>query len=207
MELHHSRPTSSSERRRPVLFLDFGDVVCLNFPCDGYDAQLALTCALEGSGRLDEQPELMDRLFDADAIALLADIDLEFHPRYVLSTRWWWQFSKEEIANVLARCGLGFVWENRHDDWATLTTSRPDVRWLEIKSWLRAHPECVDNWVVLDDHLSGTGLAASQPEERLPFIVLCSEGIGLTEREYLQLRAAFQLRSLEHARSTHDDTK
>lgn len=188
-------------KRRPVLFLDLDDVVAVNTTYGGYDVALAL--ALRGDSAIGEAADLWDQLFDAKACAYLRRLHDEFFPLYVLSTSWWWILDDDKLREVLVRSGLGFAADNLHADSATPKGVRPGVRWAEIKAWLDLHPE-YHRWVVLDDHLSGTGLAAGQPEENLPFIVLCSENVGLTEREYLQLRAAFQLRSAKHGGAIRD---
>ncbi|MDM0108657.1 HAD domain-containing protein [Variovorax sp. J22R24] len=198
----------ASLANRTVLFLDIDDVICKNSPYGGYDVAMAFSgVSSSGVASLKRHAELWQTLFDADACSYLRALYNEFCPVYVLSTSWWWLLDDDALREVLIRTGLGFVVDNLHSDMATPKGSRPNLRWTEIKAWLDAHAEFAGNWVVLDDHLSGTGLFAGQPEERRPYIVLCSEGVGLTEREYLQLRAAFQLRSVKHARSTHDDTK
>ncbi|MGJ7509939.1 HAD domain-containing protein [Variovorax sp. GT1P44] len=188
-----------------MLLLDIDDVLCLNKPYGGYDVALALSRKDEDadSGARD----LWEQLFDANACAYLRRLHDEFAPFYVLSTSWWWILDDDKLREVLVRAGPGFVVDNLHADLATPKGALPGIRWDEINAWLAAHPEFADKWVVLDDHLSGTGLAAGQPEEHMPFIVLCAEGVGLSEREYLQLRTAFQLRSAQHGGSNHDDTE
>lgn len=180
-----------------VLFLDFDDVVCLNNPFGGYDVALALANSPRSTSeaRYDCDIDPWLRLFDAKAIALLGSLHEEFLPEYVLSTSWWWLMDDNSLKEALVRGGLRFVADNMHPDSATPKATRPDLRWTEISNWLDAHPEFCDAWVVLDDELSGTGLCIAQPEERQPFIVLCTEGVGLTEIEYRKLRIAFSLRA------------
>ena len=196
MELPHSGPARSSERR-PVLLLDLDDCVCLNSPYGGYDAALALSNQGKGAGgpSPSSDADLWERLFDAKACAYLRRLHDEFVPLYVLSTSWWWILDDDKLREVLVRTGLGFVADNLHVDSATPKGVRPDLRWTEISNWLEVHPEFADRWVVLDDELSGTGLDVGQPDERLAFIVLCKEGQGLTESEYKKCRVAFSLRA------------
>jgi len=182
-----------------VLFLDLDDVCCLNSPYGGYDAALAL------SGRGDvEEADLWERLMDADAVALLRRIDEEFRPEYVLSTSWWWVMDDATLRQVLHRSGLWFVEQSLHAAACTPKGPRHGTRWTEIGTWLEAHPKSADAWVVLDDTLSGTGLASELPAHLSPFVVLCKPGVGLTPVEYEQLRTAFILRRVPARPSLHD---
>ncbi|WP_431273644.1 HAD domain-containing protein [Variovorax ureilyticus] len=92
-------------------------------------------------------------------------MDQTFRPLYVLTTSWWWILDDETLRQVLERVGLGFVVENLHEDCATPKGPKPDLRWNEICAWLGAHPEAKDDWVVLDDYLSGTGLVRAHPPD------------------------------------------
>jgi hypothetical protein len=94
---------------------------------------------------------------------------------------------------MLKLAGLDFIAANLHPDMSTPKGPARKARWVEIQAWLSAHPEA-GSWVVLDDHRSGTGLGIGQPPENLPFIVLCTESVGLTDAEYALLRTAFELR-------------
>lgn len=91
-------------------------------------------------------------------------------------------------------CDLDFVAQNLHEDWETPYSFKPPWRPREICLWLRKNPEQRDNWVVLDDERSGTGLDGWPVKGDLPCIVLCREDVGLTNVEYERLRAAFLLR-------------
>lgn len=181
---------------RPVLFLDFDDVICLNKPFGGYEAIHAIS-------RLSKEPDLppteyqklWEQLFDASAKAYLKALHDEFLPWYVLSTSWWWLLDKNALVSILTKCGLQFVADNLHPSWATPKRMQPDIRAREISNWQGANPGFEDLWVVLDDELSGTGFADWPIQAREPFIVLCKENVGLTEVEFEKLRNAFQLRT------------
>lgn len=177
---------------RPVLLLDFDDVLCINRPYGGFDAKLALS-QFEGVpvDRPESPPDLWTKLFDTTAKELLARIDSEFHPWYVLTTSWWWHFTYEEFVDILSRCGLDFIRRNLHSNWAPPKASRPAARWAEVEKWIETNPACSQLWVVLDDELSGTGLRERHREHEAPFIVLCREGVGLTVLEYAKVRAGF----------------
>lgn len=180
-----------------ILFLDFDDVVCLNSPVGGYDVALALASHASPSSETLNRPEitLWDQVFDSAAVGLLRLLHNEFQPQYVLSTSWWWLMEDALLIEAMVRGGMGFVASNLHPASTTPKGPRPGTRWTEINGWLEAHPEYSDRWVVLDDELSGSGLASAQTEPRSPFIVLCSANVGLTQAEYQRLRTAFLTRA------------
>ena len=180
----------------PVLSLDFDDVICLNATCGGYDAIHAIS-------RIQNEPglpvghfkELWCQLFDGSAAAHLKAIHEKLTPWYVLSTTWWWLLYRDGLVEVLTRCGLKFIADKLHSDWATPKGKRPDTRSLEISNWHSANLGFNEQWVVLDDELSGTGLADWPVKAHKPFIVLCKKNVGLMAAEYQKLRQAFQLRT------------
>lgn len=171
---------------RPVLFLDLDDVLCLNAPYGGYDVMEAMRGyeGKSGSSLQQKHQDLWGTLFDSSAVNRLRLIDAEFRPRYVLSTSWTRFLDLPTITMALSLAGLEFVLTNLHRDWETQKTSS-DRRGGDILTWLDAHPEHVDRWVVLDDELSGKGLEVG------PFVVLCQEKVGLTTDKYDLLRLAF----------------
>ncbi|MDR3453166.1 MAG: HAD domain-containing protein [Rhodoferax sp.] len=179
-----------------MLFLDFDDVICLNNTCGGYDAIHALARVAKEPGlRFDDFQDLWDQLFDANAKRYLKALHHKFSPWYVLTTSWWWLLEKDALEQILRRSGLEFVADNLHAGWATPKGPRPDVRAREISDWLGRNAEFVDGWVVLDDELSGTGLADWAAQSHTPFVVLCKENVGLTEIEFKRLQEAFRLRA------------
>lgn len=184
--------------------MDFDDVICLNNTCGGYDAIHALARVAKEPGlSFDDFQDLWEQLFDANAKGYLRALHDEFSPWYVLTTSWWWLLEKDALEQILRRGGLEFVANNLHASWATPKGPRPDVRAREISDWLGRNAEFADSWVVLDDELSGTGLADWQIQERGPFIVLCQENVGLTEVEFKKLQEAFRLR----AKSAHREPR
>lgn len=170
---------------RPVLFLDFDDVICLNHPYGGYDAKLAMN---------DASSEIWSQLFDAKAKQNLALLDEKFAPWYVISSSWWWLFDREELVEVMRRSELNFVADNLHSTWATPKQSRQGMRAAEVKNWLALHPEFSNAWVVIDDKLSGTGFR-NWSREALSYVVLCQLEIGLQDLEFAQLHAALERRT------------
>lgn len=175
---------------RPILFLDFDDVVCLNRPYGGYDAMQALS-----GERADSTPgDLWSRLFDADCAAWLWAVHQRHRPRYVLSTSWTGFMDLGTLEALLARTRMDFVGRHLHADW---DTPKPGgaTRAEEIGAWLLAHPE-VTRSVVLDDVRSGTGLVAGQAQAvgpvGRPHVVLCRENVGLDEATSAALDVALQ---------------
>lgn len=173
---------------RPLLFLDFDDVICLNAPYGGYAAKAAIDAGVFHSAQ-----DMHEKLFDNEAKKFLAAIDEEFKPLYVLSTSWRSMFQLHQLVEILNYCGLQFVTAGLHQEWATPVQTKQGLRAAEIKSWLRLYPEFSDSWVVLDDKLSGSGFKMWNSEERF-YVVLCQEHVGFREAEYVQLSTALQRR-------------
>lgn len=173
-----------NQLQRPVVFLDFDDVICLNSPCGGYDAKLAVN---------DESSEIWASLFDEKA-KKLQTLNEKFAPWYVISSSWWWLFDKGKLVEVMQRSGLNFVADNLHSTWATPKQSRQGMRATEVKNWLALHPEFSNSWVVVDDKLSGTGFK-NWSNEALSYVVLCQLRVGLPDLEFVQLQAALERRT------------
>lgn len=178
----------------PLLFLDFDDVIALNTVAGGYDACLAMG-QVERGAALEDFANLWQVLFEHRACAHLRAIDTEFRPVYVLSTSWTRFFDQSAMTTVLRQCGLGFVADNLHPDaWETPKNGGARLRAEEISQWLvtqRGSDATVQvPWVILDDTYSGSGLADWSNPAEAGYIVLCQQGVGLTELEYQQLRHA-----------------
>lgn len=182
---------------RPLLFLDFDDVICLNTKFDGYDA-------IEALGRLEREPglslgdpefaQLWQGLFDEQARAHLKALDDEFQPVYVLSTSWRNFMNRPTLEAILRSNGLAFVAENLHDAYKTPRASLglgDNSRTYEINYWLSDNPGFGDRWVVLDDEYSGSLFIDWHIEADRNYIVLCKVNVGLTAVEYELLREAF----------------
>lgn len=180
---------------RPVLFLDFDDVICLNSTCGGYDAFEAMALIEEYPTLAHEKfQKLWEELFDTNAKTYLQAIHEVFGPWFVLSSSWCRHIKKEPLIDLLNRCELAFVTENLHASWSTPRRMHPDTRAGEISSWHRANPGFENSWVILDDALSGSGLSDWPIAAEQPYIILCKESIGITKVEYKKLHTAFELR-------------
>lgn len=187
----HQPSVSAEKYQRPLLFLDFDDVICLNAPYGGYSAKAAID-----EGVFHRTQDVHEKLFDSEAKKFLAAIDEEFKPVYVLSTSWRLMFQLHQLVEILNYCGLQFVTAGLHQEWATPAQPKQGLRAAEIKSWLRHYPEFSNSWAVLDDKLSGNGFKVWNAEDR-SYVVLCQEHVGLREAEYAQLRTALQRRLTE----------
>jgi hypothetical protein len=185
-----STPTPSI---RSVLFLDLDDVICLNDTYGGYDVIAALGQVQRREKTLDDFPEIWAEVFNQQAKGHLKALHDEFNPIYCMSTSWARQMNRGAIVATLRKTGLGFVADNLHETWETVKV-HSEVRAHEIRNWLNKHPEFDANWIALDDVGSGTGLAQWPHAKDRCCIVLCEVKVGLTDTEYLALRAAFQYR-------------
>jgi hypothetical protein len=181
---------------RPVLFLDFDDVLCLNQEFGGYDVIHALGKVAKGVTQLHEFEDLWTKVFSAQSVVLLTKINAEFNPVFVISTSWRLFMNRPAFHAVLASTKLGFVSENLHSDWQTPVISPtpqawgspiPVLRSDEIRAWLKQNPDC-KHWAVLDDELSGSGLRGKHWGARA---VLCKGDVGFGESEFEALRRVF----------------
>lgn len=184
---------------RLVLFINFDDVICLNRTCGGYDA-------MDIMARIEKDPTLAPEnfqtlwaeFFDVNAKSYLEAIHDVWNPWFVLSSSWCQHIKKESLIDILNRCGLTFVAENLHSTWTTSRRMHPDIRSSEIRSWHRANPGFENDWVVLDEEVSGVSLSDWPIPAEQPFIILCRKEVGLTYIESQKLNAAFLLRAKSH---------
>lgn len=178
---------------RPLIFLDFDDVICLNSPYGGYDVLEAYARSVRFGEPIESKHVLWACLFDSTAKRHLQALHEEFTPTYVLSTSWRWFFDRDMLVQTLELGGLDFVARNLHSDWSTPMISRSAQRIAEITRWLSYHPEAEDTWIVLDDEVSCTGLQYWSYVRR-EFVLMCWEGKGLQDYEFKYLRRLLELR-------------
>jgi hypothetical protein len=162
----------------PVLFLDFDDVICLNNPYGGYDVMRAPH---------EEPADLWALLFHKPAVEVLLAIVREHSPRVVITSSWLRFLDREAMDAVLERTGLTEVKAVLHEAWDA-PQMRQETRLSAIERWLSAHQDG-ELFVVIDDKLSGSGLASSR-WEKSGRVVWCSEGVGLTSEHIEQVRTA-----------------
>ena len=134
---------------RPIVFLDFDDVICINSPYGGYDVLAP-----------DPPSDLHQRLFHAPAVEALKAIVDEFDPLFVITSSWLRMMDRDAFEGLFKRCDLQFIGRRLHDAWEAPQASGR-TRLEAIEAWLERNRRS-QPFVVLDDPLSGTGLAGSR---------------------------------------------
>ena len=152
---------------RPLVFLDFDDVICINSPYGGYDVFAP-----------DRPVDLWERLFHKPAVGTLLQIIDEFNPHFVLTTSWLRLMDREGFETLFHCTGLEKVAASLHPVAWDAPQVRGETRLEAIEAWLATHRRR-EPFVVLDDELSGTGLRGSLLDEA-GSIVLCEVNVGLT---------------------------
>jgi hypothetical protein len=152
---------------RPLLFLDFDDTLCLGKPYGGFDVFQVNS----------SQPtDLWEKLWHPPSVLALRAILEELRPQIVLTTSWLRLLPREGFVSLFQRTGLGLAAECLHPMWAAAQDLHAS-RLQAITAWLHASYEG-QHFVVLDDCISGTGLAKSRLQ-RAGRVVLCESGVGL----------------------------
>ncbi len=179
---------------RPVLFLDFDDVICLSTPYGGYDALEALGKVQKRESKVADFQNIWEVLFYKECVEYLRLINDEFNPIYVISSSWTRFMNEDAVKAVLIHGGLPFVCANLHSDWET-EKAASTLRSMEVEYWLDRHPEYNAHWVAIDDTRSGTGwIDWESGESNNEFAIFCDINVGLRQFEYTQLRTALQKR-------------
>jgi hypothetical protein len=164
---------------RPILFLDFDDVLAVHPVHNGYRVLDAFAQAAT-----ETVPELWMNVFDAAARRNLSMLHDEFQPSYVISSSWSSHLDRNQIIEILERTSLQFVKAHLHEHWCT---PRDEVagRLSEIENWLDLHLSVEGPaFVIIDDHMSGGALVGSWLEDRTVF---CDAWVGFT---HAKLRTA-----------------
>src|SRR4051812_21861412 len=93
---------------RPIIFLDFDDVLVLNRPGEfgGYDV-LAPS----------PPPELWSRVFHSTSVRTLVEAIEEHGAEVVITSSWLLFMEREAFEHLFAKAGLGIVSERMHDAW------------------------------------------------------------------------------------------
>ena len=160
----------------PTVFVDFDDVLVLNQKFGGYDVLAP-----------NPPPELWDNLFHGPAIGLLEQVLSEFRARVVITTSWLRFLDRRGFEQLFARTKLGFITQALHPHWE-IEQPRHATRYAAITRWLSQHHRG-EPFVILDDHVSGTGLAGSRAELE-GRVVLCDENVGLLPEHLPLIRTA-----------------
>lgn len=170
--------------RRPVVFLDIDDVLCVHQTLNTREVLAAL------AGDICTSVEATwEHIFHFPARHNLLQLHEEFFPWYVISSSWTMHLSKEQLCEVFSKTGLDFVKENLHENWCTLR-SADSYRLSEIDAWLDVymHP-AIGAILILDDELSGQSLVGSHFEEQTVF---CGESSGFLYPELVAARKILQ---------------
>lgn len=169
---------SKTPSSRPLVFLDLDDVLCLNSPYGGYDVVVA------------PRPEdLWVKLFAQRAVNILLAAIEEYRPRVVLTTSWLRLLDRQGFQGVFQATGLGQLAECFHEHWDAPQNSG-ETRLEAIERWLLRHHRG-EPFVVLDDTLSGTGLAGSRID-LIGRLVLCEVNVGLHAGHVAAIHRALQ---------------
>ena len=165
-------------KARPLVFLDFDDVLCTQKPYGGYDVFLAES----------ERPsDLWERLWHPPAAQTLLAIVEEHRPHVVITTSWLRLLERDGFVGLFHRTGLGVIADELHDAWDA-PQDRGHTRHQAIEKWLHAR-YVGQPLVVLDDDLSGTGLRGSRLD-KAGCVVFCKAGVGLHAGHLPAVRSA-----------------
>jgi len=165
---------------RPLLFLDFDDVLCLNEPYGSQDV----------FQKDAERPiDLWERLWHPPAAQTLLSIVDEYRPYIVITTNWLRLMERDAFIALFEHTGLGVIADLLHDVWDA-PQDRGCTRYQAVEKWLREHYDG-QPLVVLDDELSGTGLRGSSLD-KAGCVVLCKAGVGLHAGHLPAVRSALE---------------
>lgn len=171
-------PMSAGENRtRPLIFLDFDDVIAVNKFYGGYD--------VVSPGP--KPSDLYQKLFHPPSVALLLRVVEEYRPAVVITTSWLRFFERDGMQDLLSRTGLTAVAASLHIAWEA-PPERLMSRRGQIDRWFANHHRG-ESYVILDDKSSGTELLDS-PHDKAGRVVWCQERVGLHEGHLTQISTA-----------------
>ncbi len=162
------RAYSLTVQTRPLVFLDFDEVIKLNpeGSLGGYDVLAP-----------NPPPEIWDELFHQPAIETLTVVLDRWSPHLVITTSWLRFMLRDALEYVFAKTGLERLSRELHEAWEAPQNAR-ETRLGAIDRWLVAHHQG-EPYVILDDDLSGTGLRGSR-HARAGRVIFCDEMTGLS---------------------------
>jgi hypothetical protein len=161
---------------RPLLFLDFDDVICLNRPYGGYDVASS-----------ERPPDLWKKLWHLPAVALLEEVVTSSRAHVVLTTSWLMLLQLEEAKTLFRLTDQSWLADALHEQGEALPV-RGGTRLQAIDNWLAVHRRR-EPYAIVDDTLSGTGLTGSG-HDREGRVVLCDVEVGLQPHHVLRLNHA-----------------
>lgn len=150
---------------RPILFLDFDDVLCLNRPYGGYDVAQRVW-----------PDDLVKRLWHRPALQVLEPLVTEFQPHVVVTSSWLRLMTLDSVVALFHSSGVSWLAETLHPHGEVLQ-ARGQRRLDAIDAWLAANHKA-QPYAILDDELSGTGLVGSQ-HDFAGRLVMCEVERGL----------------------------
>ena len=177
------RAYSPTVQTRPLVFLDFDEVIKLNpeGALGGYDVLAP-----------DPPPEIWDELFHPPAIEVLMVVLDRWNPHLVITTSWLRFMLREALEYVFAKTGLERLSGELHQAWEAPQNAR-ETRCGAVDRWLAANHRG-EPYVVLDDDLSGTGLRGS-PHARAGRVIFCEKEVGLSMSHLPAIEKALTMRA------------
>lgn len=161
---------------RPLLLLDIDDVFCLNRPYGGYDV-----------GQKAWPSDLLSLLWHRPALDVLEPLVVELQPQIVITSSWLRLMLLPSIEALFRASGAPWLADGLHPDGEAVQASGK-TRLDAVDDWLAIHHNG-EPYVILDDSLSGTGLAGSK-HDRAGRLVMCQVDIGLLPTHSERIRWA-----------------
>ncbi|WP_370661678.1 HAD domain-containing protein [Massilia aquatica] len=169
-------PMTYANPMRPLLLLDIDDILCLNRPYGGYDV-----------AQKEWPSDLLSLLWHRPALDVLEPLVLEFNPQIVITSSWLRLMLLPSIEALFRASGVPWLANGFHPNGEALQASGK-TRLDAVDDWLANHHNG-EPYVILDDSLSGTGLAGSK-HDRAGRLVMCQIDIGLLPTHSERIRWA-----------------
>lgn len=156
---------------RPVIFLDFDDVIALDPECSGKAVANGFS-----NNWIGVQPDFWVRIFSNDARQNLANLHEIFSPQFVISSSWCNYLSLEQMMIIFSRTELDFIGQNLHEKWRT-PRLESFGRLAEIQTWIRKYHQQRQAILILDDYESGWNLINSDLDKK-NLVIFCEPRLG-----------------------------
>ena len=161
-----------------ILFLDFdGPLIPTCMP------QPPLPEELQAINRAKGTLLLTDWQMEVFTVSALNHLAQNSKFQVVVSSSWREHFSKEEIITIFKANSLR-LWDKLHADWKTGSIN--SSRAMQIRMWLEEHEGEYQDFVVLDDEVSGYTVLKDKFFKKHRYIV--SEEIGFTVNQTISLK-------------------